>query len=848
MNTHDLLGINYPYQNWNHAGGENAMIPADPSAGVYKLSGALREVVRNVNKLDPGVEFFPAIQYEDEPIPFCSDPNLRSRLAYQADPSEFKTPVVPTFHLSREVPLSHPVFGASFGRVANTARRLRGRHIVVHPPDDPDADTWYLSGKIVDVPLCRTLASTGASLLVENLPGRTFFSDLENVGSLRDDIASRFEEAGYARLLERVGICFDYGHFLTNTGALSDQGRERLLRDFFEKFGASVRYLHLHLNDGSSDQHLLLGSTRGNCDPKHLKVDRVNRHASLLYKLLAHLARLRRAGSPPRAYIFENYSAYDREDFYWNFEMFTKAYFSSSDPWGKAPPAVSNLEGACLDALAASRVLSVNEAADSLRDRLGASVDPGAAAICLEKQYAGGKVNMLVDVEGNALYCESGLDAERVGELLHARGQLSSFAVEHFLGVKSAATFDDVLKSFRERGATFDQGDLEHVLYLMLQRDLVRKRRAGRSTFWCSPSAGDDEVDEKIRKAGVIIPEDIKSFVESAGRPVTTVEVIHGLLPMYRPYGTKNFNRQVREALASLEEGGSIARVEKRKGRLLWERIGGAGTGGANESEGAVRESFQEILQGLSRDELSNLLDGWGQISEEVGLFEEGLINRDILNLFIRHVVRGWKRNGVETPLGGMTNFLLRDFSNGGGSGLHGELERFHDLWNHLEREARNLLETRGTVVGHEEPKAGGEPGTGGPAATGKIELGVGRVELPDAGREKRTEKAPPEALINDVLLVLHKIDSAKPLRADVEELLAITGRFLEDWRGDGGLGLNGEGLAPFSSRWEGARNSKNPARALDELKAFWRGVFRKVSGGYNGRAGGGGGGALRAL
>ncbi len=122
------------------------------------------------------------------------------------------------------------------------AHQLGAETLVLHPsclglsvPDDrPD---WPEIARIAE-----DAAKFGVRLAVENLPDTMAFLD------------RILEELGDDPETSNVGICIDLGH-----AALSrDAGREPI-RNYLERYDGQLVHLHLHDNEGTSDDHRIPG-------------------------------------------------------------------------------------------------------------------------------------------------------------------------------------------------------------------------------------------------------------------------------------------------------------------------------------------------------------------------------------------------------------------------------------------------------------------------------------------------------------------------------------------------------------------------------------------------------------
>lgn len=102
-------------------------------------------------------------------------------------------------------------------------------------------DLWLEKSLLTWQPLNRIAADMGTKIAIENI----FEEDPSNLQQLAESMDS-----------ESFGICFDTGHF--NLFSKSP------LEDWMDALGPYIVELHLHDNDGASDQHLPMGDGQFN--------------------------------------------------------------------------------------------------------------------------------------------------------------------------------------------------------------------------------------------------------------------------------------------------------------------------------------------------------------------------------------------------------------------------------------------------------------------------------------------------------------------------------------------------------------------------------------------------------
>jgi sugar phosphate isomerase/epimerase len=142
---------------------------------------------------------------------------------------------------------------------------LGSNFVVVHPPAEATPMASRLvSSDLVDQVTVNSVKRSGIGIALENLgPARhqPVMGDICEVASVVRTIRREYGERYGPELRTRVGMCLDYGHhiaFCAREGRDPVEALELLRED-----GDLVVMMHVHLNDGSADQHLLPGERIG---------------------------------------------------------------------------------------------------------------------------------------------------------------------------------------------------------------------------------------------------------------------------------------------------------------------------------------------------------------------------------------------------------------------------------------------------------------------------------------------------------------------------------------------------------------------------------------------------------
>jgi sugar phosphate isomerase/epimerase len=203
-----------------------------------------------------GQEVMPGVQFGSESVDILEDRTLTDRVR-RASASAGGPAII---HHPDDSRPSTPGFIPSLQLNLQTSAYLNSGFVVVHPPGEstPMASRLALSDIINDVTI-NGVRRSGTGLALENLgPGadQPVLGDLEElvavVAEARGEYGSRDKE-----LESRIGICLDYGHLLAYYGR---EGRDPV--EVLERLKSDqdmVVVMHIHLNDGTSDQHILPG-------------------------------------------------------------------------------------------------------------------------------------------------------------------------------------------------------------------------------------------------------------------------------------------------------------------------------------------------------------------------------------------------------------------------------------------------------------------------------------------------------------------------------------------------------------------------------------------------------------
>lgn len=154
-----------------------------------------------------------------------------------------------------------PTFLPELLRNCKLAREWGCPNITVHLPVRDQDDTALVVATLTHPDLLQELAiglaDHAVSIDLENNHHNSYFGNLEHVDAFLTALDQRLVEIGHADLIPCFNLCFDFGHYLSQSYRMGYDQRG-MLHDFFVKRGSRIHTFHIHVNDGSWDDHFLL--------------------------------------------------------------------------------------------------------------------------------------------------------------------------------------------------------------------------------------------------------------------------------------------------------------------------------------------------------------------------------------------------------------------------------------------------------------------------------------------------------------------------------------------------------------------------------------------------------------
>ncbi len=240
--------------------------PRDIVAGLNSLINRLYKVLQE-RKLPLIGTLLPSVQHNPSDTGFRNDPGLMDFLIdqYRRPPPGCPMPVLPSIHQeNQEAAGTSLQFGMVVKKNCTLMRAWRSKNMTVHLPISSDDDTSEVIAALTDPMIIGAVAGTTPnefkiSIDLENNWHESFFGDLDHCISLFQQLDEKLVDIGKPELRSCFNFCYDHGHFVAQASQLNYE-KDAILPRFFRQMGSRIKTLHLHCNDGSGDQHMLLGS------------------------------------------------------------------------------------------------------------------------------------------------------------------------------------------------------------------------------------------------------------------------------------------------------------------------------------------------------------------------------------------------------------------------------------------------------------------------------------------------------------------------------------------------------------------------------------------------------------
>ncbi|MBN2151973.1 MAG: TIM barrel protein [Candidatus Lokiarchaeota archaeon] len=225
----------------------------EPENIIRQLSAFSREAARVLVADYPGIGkvLAPAVQYGNESDIYFDDPDLVDVLVSEANATE---PAYAFVHQTSDKQPLKPGFREKMARLLPMCRRLGTRNITIHLPLDRDGTTPALLDELCAPGFLDAVRKSRVSIDLENNWHASWFGFTDHLIDFYAALDKRLDAIGEGRMKEWFGMTFDCGHFFAQYCIAGRPLRPDLDR-LFSALADRIRTLHLHGNDGTSDQH-----------------------------------------------------------------------------------------------------------------------------------------------------------------------------------------------------------------------------------------------------------------------------------------------------------------------------------------------------------------------------------------------------------------------------------------------------------------------------------------------------------------------------------------------------------------------------------------------------------------
>ena len=150
-----------------------------------------------------------------------------------------------------------PGFLKTFRDAARDCNQLGVDAMVVHAPllTTENTDASFVS-EVTSEPFIDAMRACNATVCWENAQDPAArYKRLDMLLAWRDMLVQELERLGHGELTKRHQFCLDTGHLLL---AIQRDGVEKSHADhYLPAFAKHVKVFHVHVNDGTADQHVL---------------------------------------------------------------------------------------------------------------------------------------------------------------------------------------------------------------------------------------------------------------------------------------------------------------------------------------------------------------------------------------------------------------------------------------------------------------------------------------------------------------------------------------------------------------------------------------------------------------
>jgi len=240
------------------------------------------------------------LQLGKESWPLLNDPELLHFLKKECE----LRGITPITHQTDE---AHPLaqgFGDQVCRCLSVSQKVGSPCLIIHLPPHSMNVLKETAQALTLNEILDSLHQTEVNIALENAAYEEpapFFGQTRSVTKLLETIVYRLKRFHREDLEKRYRICFDYGHFTVNAHRLGLDVEE--VKSLFSTANKKIQALHVHINDGTGDQHLLLGE-----HPQNANLERLKNFERI------YLGELKKLKGEKRIFIIEKGSSFQAQD------------------------------------------------------------------------------------------------------------------------------------------------------------------------------------------------------------------------------------------------------------------------------------------------------------------------------------------------------------------------------------------------------------------------------------------------------------------------------------------------------------------------------------------------------
>lgn len=284
---------------------------------VIDKSKKLSEIIVNAFKENQSInienEINGIVQFSQDCIFFYDNPEIMDKIASLSKLSgsnEYNSMLVyPIIHHPNNINPETTEFLKSIKQNFERTKYFGGDSIIIHfHPKATDSGIYQKTFDALTSPKFLDLVEKFKIYMqFENNHHQSYFGNGENIIHFYKDLDKKLEKIGRGELIPYFSFCFDYGHFITQMH-MAGKNVEHEIMEFFNKFSDRIGTFHLHINDGTTDQHIIPINRDKIIIPKGYKRyddSQIMIYKDILWRTLKYWVKLTNGDNKPIKFIFE---------------------------------------------------------------------------------------------------------------------------------------------------------------------------------------------------------------------------------------------------------------------------------------------------------------------------------------------------------------------------------------------------------------------------------------------------------------------------------------------------------------------------------------------------------------